>query len=172
MSDKELLAGELQYWLHGFVRRSMVDFIRYAKEHGLSRSQVGAMFQIHRRGSCSIHDIAGPLGISRAAASQLVDRMVGQGLVVRAEDPDDRRAKVIGLTDEGRCILEEGGRVQHRWLREFVSSLPDEDQVKVVEALQILRDHAAELGLVDRGGHPQGPGGKRRKEPGTAARPA
>ena len=149
MADEELLAGVMQHWLHSFVRRSMVDFIRYAKEQGLSRSQVGAMFQLHRRGSCGVHEIAERLGISRAAASRLVDRMVGQGLLVRTEDPDDRRAKLIGLTTEGTRVLAEGGRVQHRWLREFVGSLPEADRVKVMEALRILRDHAVEEGLVE-----------------------
>jgi len=43
------------------------------------------------------------LGISRQAASQLIDTLVLRGYLTREGDPDDRRRMLIELTDRGRA---------------------------------------------------------------------
>ncbi len=82
----------LQNWVGMFMHRSMRDSIRFAKENGLSMSQVGAMFHI-RHGVDGVSDIGDDLGVTSAAASQMLERLVQAGLVTRTEDPHDRRAK-------------------------------------------------------------------------------
>jgi DNA-binding MarR family transcriptional regulator len=45
------------------------------------------------------------LGVTRSAASQLVDEMAGRGFVRRMPHPTDRRGKLVVLTDAGwECI--------------------------------------------------------------------
>ena len=62
------------------MHRSMRHFLRYARESGLSMSQFGALFHIHRRGSSGVTDLGDHLGVTSAAASQMLDRLVQQGL--------------------------------------------------------------------------------------------
>jgi MarR family transcriptional regulator for hemolysin len=48
--------------------------------------------------------LAEHIGIEGPSLVRLLDQLCAAGLVVRAEDPNDRRAKTISLTDEGRAV--------------------------------------------------------------------
>ncbi|MEM9517554.1 MAG: MarR family winged helix-turn-helix transcriptional regulator [Actinomycetota bacterium] len=50
-------------------------------------------------------DLSRQLFLSPSHMSRRVERAVGDGLVERLADPDDRRASLIGLTDHGRAQL-------------------------------------------------------------------
>ena len=43
------------------------------------------------------------LGVSKQAAGQLVDTLVGRGYLDRSIDPDDRRRLVVTLTERGKA---------------------------------------------------------------------
>ena len=49
--------------------------------------------------------LARHLGVGLAATTGIVDRLVGQDLVTRTEDPDDRRVRRIELTAEGAALV-------------------------------------------------------------------
>ena len=48
-------------------------------------------------------DMVQGLGVTKQAASQLIDTMVLRGYLNRDINPDDRRRMTIGLTDRGRA---------------------------------------------------------------------
>lgn len=48
--------------------------------------------------------LAEHVGIEGPSLVRLLDQLCAAGLVRRDEDPDDRRAKTISLTDEGRAV--------------------------------------------------------------------
>ena len=52
-----------------------------------------------------MRDLADLLGVTKQAASQLVDAMELGGYVHRRDDPDDARAKLVALTPRGRTFL-------------------------------------------------------------------
>ncbi|MDD2694691.1 MAG: winged helix DNA-binding protein [Anaerolineales bacterium] len=52
-------------------------------------------------------DIGNYLGVTNAAASQLIDRLVGMGLLEHAERPADRRVREVRLTPRGQALMEE-----------------------------------------------------------------
>jgi DNA-binding MarR family transcriptional regulator len=51
-------------------------------------------------------DLMRELGVSKQAASQLIDTLVVRGYLARAADPDDRRRVGIEVTDRGRLAAE------------------------------------------------------------------
>jgi len=53
-------------------------------------------------GPLSVGDQARHLGLSRATATELVDRLEGKGLVDRLRDARDRRRVFVSLTEAGR----------------------------------------------------------------------
>jgi DNA-binding MarR family transcriptional regulator len=55
----------------------------------------------HHGGSAA--DMIGGLGISKQAASQLIDTLVSRGYLTRRSVPDDRRRVMIELTERGRA---------------------------------------------------------------------
>ncbi len=52
--------------------------------------------------------------LSQPALSRMVDRLVERGLVERCDDPGDRRAVRLALTDAGRTCQREVGRAHAR----------------------------------------------------------
>lgn len=139
MSETEV-TGRLEKLLETFMRRSMHNFIMSAKERGLSMSQMGALFAIHRKGACGVTDIGDHLGITAAATSQMLNRLVEQDLIARSEDPDDRRLKRIVLTPTGMQTLQESIRARQNWLRRLATTLTPEEQDHVSISLQMLLD--------------------------------
>ncbi len=144
-NQSTVFASIFQDWIELFMHRSMRSIVRYAREHGFSMSQMATLFQINRRSRLAVSDIGDDLGVSNAAASQLLDRLVQQGLVLRYENPQDRREKQLVLTDLGRQVLLESDRTRLAWLEALAATLNAEEQAKIVEALNILMEHTRRL---------------------------
>ena len=131
-----------------FVRRSMQNYVRYIKGSGLSMSQVSTMFFLYRKGCSGVSDIGEEMGVTSAAASQMLDRLVQQGLILRSEDPHDRRLKQIVLTEKGCDTLEifrENLHARHAWIDELAAKLSPAEQEQVEAALKILIEKAGTL---------------------------
>jgi DNA-binding MarR family transcriptional regulator len=134
----------LQVWIEAFMRNSLHSFILYSKESGLSMSQIGALSHIHM--SCGgVSDIGENMGISNAAASQMLDRLVQQGLVLRSEDPIDRRAKRLVLTEKGIQVLQESIRHRQIWLDSLAETLTPAEQDQIAAAFTLLVEKSARL---------------------------
>ena len=99
------------------------DFMRFMHETGLSRQQIHALLHIFHAGECPISDIAVLTESSPAAASQLVERLVQQGLVQRTEDPQNRRVKKLRLTEKSRRLIRQGV-TSNRSLAELIEAMP------------------------------------------------
>jgi DNA-binding MarR family transcriptional regulator len=125
-------------WLDISMRRTMREFLGYARRSGLSMSQFGALFHLYRAGSCGVTEVGDHLGVTGGAASQMVDRLVGQGLVQRGIDPEDRRVKRIELTGKGERMLKEGLRTRQQWVVEVGDSLSSKEKETVIRALELL----------------------------------
>jgi DNA-binding MarR family transcriptional regulator len=78
--------------------------------------------------------------LSVAATGRAVDVLVRHGLVVRREDPVDRRIKRIGLTDAGRETISRLNAARRDGLRQFVSTLSDEERERFTRALAPILD--------------------------------
>ena len=142
MESSELFTATLHEWMTVFMRRSMHNFISYSKEKGLSMSQIGALLRIFRGGKSCVSDIGDNLGVTSAAASQMLERLVQQGLILREEDPDDRRVRQIALTDRGRQILQESLAARQGWLENLAHTLSDSEREQITAALNILIEKA------------------------------
>jgi DNA-binding MarR family transcriptional regulator len=125
-------------WAETFMRHSMRHLIQYTRDNGLSMSQINAMFHIHHKGSCGVSDIGDFLGITSAAASQLLDRLVQQGFILRTEAPQDRRLKHIVLTELGSQVLHESIQAHQKWLDDLAATLSPVEQQQVSSGLNIL----------------------------------
>jgi DNA-binding MarR family transcriptional regulator len=77
-------------------------------------------------GGLSGQDLSRNLGVGLATVSGIVDRLVGQGLVVRAEDPDDRRIRRVELTADGRDLVDRLRDAGIEHLRQLLDRLDDE----------------------------------------------
>jgi len=101
---------------------------------GLSMSQLGALFRLYHTGFCGVSDIGDHLSVSHAAASQMVDRMVQQGLLERAEDLDDGGQENYP-DPKGRTLVEESIENRRRWVEQLTNNLTVDEQESISAAL-------------------------------------
>jgi len=146
MKHPDPFVAALQQWIEVSMHRSMRNFIRFARESGLSMSQMGTLFHLHSRGSCGVTDLGDHLGVTSAAASQMLERLAQQDLILRTEDPSDRRVKQINLTDKGLQVLQESIRARQSWLYDLAETMSDAEKKASVAALTTLIDRANHLG--------------------------
>ena len=123
-----------------FMQRSLRGIMGSMKQDGLSMPQIYALMYLYHEGETRISDIAGLMDVGKAAASQLVDRMVQQGLVERVADESDRRARKIRLLPKSLAYLEKGVKAQHRQIRELLAKLTPDQRTTVQTAFRYLME--------------------------------
>jgi DNA-binding MarR family transcriptional regulator len=132
----------LREWTEAFMSTSMGEFLQFAKEQGLSVPQIGALFHINSRGTCGVSAIGDDLGVTSAAASQMLERLVQNGLVERSEDPNDRRAKQIVLTERGHRVVRGSMEIRQRWFSALADRLSPQERDHAAAMLRNLAAHA------------------------------
>lgn len=145
MTKSVQFTHSIRSWMDVFMHRSMRGWGRFARSTGLSMPQISIMMQLNYRGACGMSEISERFEVSPAAASQLVDKLVQNGFIAREEDPNDRRAKMLNLTDKGRDFIQQGVEERYRWVDQLAEQLTDEERVQVSEALDIMRRAAEGL---------------------------
>jgi DNA-binding MarR family transcriptional regulator len=135
----------IRSWMDVFMNRSMRSWGLFAKSTGLSMPQFGLLMQMHHKGACGMSEVSERFEISPAAASQLVDKLVQNGFVQREEDQNDRRAKLLNLTDKGRELVQRGIQERYRWVEQLAEKLSPAEQAQVSEALNLMTKAAKEL---------------------------
>ncbi|MGZ6317086.1 MAG: MarR family winged helix-turn-helix transcriptional regulator, partial [Anaerolineales bacterium] len=124
----------LHSWVDISAQHAMRGWSHHARATGLSMPQFSILMQLYHRGYCGISDISDRFEISNAAASQHVDNLVHAGLIGRTEDPRDRRAKQIQLSDKGKALVESGFSARYLWADKLAEALEPKDQEKVAES--------------------------------------
>jgi MarR family transcriptional regulator, transcriptional regulator for hemolysin len=77
-----------------------------AEAHGLSDATAPPLIIIGRMAEEPRQNaLAEAVGIEGASLVRLLDQLCADGLVVRKEDPTDRRAKILSLTPAGQRIV-------------------------------------------------------------------
>jgi DNA-binding MarR family transcriptional regulator len=146
MQQADPFVDTLQEWIGVTMHRTMRYSICSARERGLSMPQLGALFLIHRKGGGGVTDLGDDLGVTSSAASQLLERLVQQELVLRSEDPSDRRVKQIVLTDKGIQVVKESMHTRQRWVSDLAQNLSEAEKEAIIPVLNLLIDRANHLG--------------------------
>lgn len=142
MSHEKEFTHVIREWSEVFLHRSLVDFKGFMAETGLSFSHINILMRLFHGADTGITEISEHLGVTNAAASQSVERLVQMGLVERAEDPEDRRARRLTLTARGRSLIVRGIEARGRWIEGLTDALTPDQQELIVSALTLLTQAA------------------------------
>jgi len=104
----------------------------------LTYNQYKTLLTIADRGECSLGDLGRELEVAMSSASQMVDRLVGQGLVHREQDADNRRQVVISLTPRGEGVIAELETGILKRYEQVMARLPEAEQEELVGAFETI----------------------------------
>src|SRR6266567_1762242 len=98
----------------------------------LTMPQIKALFLVVTWGRATGSRLAQGLGVGLPSVTRFVDRLVDRGLVVREDDPSDRRVTDVLPTDAGRRVVENFLSYRRDYLRAALGGL-DVGQLREVE---------------------------------------
>ncbi len=103
----------------------------------LTHEQFHILRRIHK-GQSSVSDLAEAKHISRPAASRAVDMLVEKGLVMRTQNPQDRRNVHLTLTSEGEATLKTIFEYVTAWMSEKLAVLEEDELKNIITSMYAL----------------------------------
>jgi DNA-binding MarR family transcriptional regulator len=117
---------------------------------GLEPRQGMVLRVVGAEGAMTQADLARRIRVPASKVVGLVDELESAGLVERRAEADDRRVRVIHLTESGTRILAELIHASREHESELVASLAPDERVRLIVLLERVAD---DVGLA-RGIHP------------------
>ena len=91
------------YWLRIVSNAVSQDFASKVAGEGVTVAEWAFLRVLYGMGSTAPSALAQRMGMTRGAISKLADRLIAKGLVLRIDNPDDRRAHSLSLTALGQA---------------------------------------------------------------------
>jgi MarR family transcriptional regulator for hemolysin len=111
--------------------------------YNVSEACAGPLLTANRLGEAVRQvTLAEQVGIEGPSLVRLLDQLCAAGLVRRDEDPDDKRAKTITLTDEGRAVT---ARMEERLMNLRARVLKGVSREDLETTLRVLNAFNASL---------------------------
>ena len=106
--------------------------------HGLTPAQVKVLLHLGQTGQMTVGEVAAALTCSMPAASELVDRLVDAGHLLRASDPADRRRVLLTPSPAAERIGSQLRELREAQIRYALDQLPPRERPVFVRALEAL----------------------------------
>jgi DNA-binding MarR family transcriptional regulator len=100
----------------------------------LTQAQFGVLAHLSANEGITQQALSEKLFVTKGNVCGLIGRLEERGLVVRSNDPDDRRANHLELTPAGRELIEQVIPVNDHFINDYMSALDPDEQ----ETLRIL----------------------------------
>lgn len=102
---------------------------------GVTPAQCHLLLAVEEAGEPSVGDLASDLELDASTLSRTVDRLVKAGLLLRREDPDNRRRQLVSLSGAGCGKVAEINGLCDLYYGGLLASLPKEEAELVVRVL-------------------------------------
>lgn len=127
MSKRSRLLDEIGASWMRMLARGLPEQTSSLLDYDLTLQQLRAFAFVLGRGETPVHKVAEALGIKPSVATGVIQRLVDRGLIERHEDPDDRRIRLLAVTDRGRALIAELSDIVLAKGREYVDRLSDDE---------------------------------------------
>jgi DNA-binding MarR family transcriptional regulator len=115
-----------------------------ALDDAVDLPQLRALVIVASRGSVTLGELADAAGMNLSTASRLCDRLVGMGLLNRADDPSNRRQLQLTLTAAGRAVVTRAMDTRRAALQPILTRLPEQRREQLVSVLAEFADAGGE----------------------------
>jgi DNA-binding MarR family transcriptional regulator len=134
------LTAHTGYWLRMVSNAVSQDFARKVADEGVTVAEWSFMRALYDADAMAPSALAEKMGMTKGAISKLADRLLGKGLIARADNPGDRRAHTLSLTGAGRSKVPILAALADRNDAEYFGILPTEEREMLHRLLRTLAD--------------------------------
>lgn len=97
---------------------------RIEQQHGISATQLGALWELKERPGQKVTDLALSLSIHPSNCSNMIDKLRAKGMIRKSRSGADERVVRLYLTDKAAELLENAPRSRQGPLMNALLSLP------------------------------------------------
>ncbi|WP_026688522.1 MarR family winged helix-turn-helix transcriptional regulator [Alteribacter aurantiacus] len=108
-------------------------------ELGLTMSQAKVLFILFDQGERTQSELQKMLYVKGSTMNGIVDSMLKQELIIKKDSTEDRRTKVIELTEKGRVNEQKIWRIINELEEDLTSEMSDEEQKLLISWLKKLQ---------------------------------
>lgn len=137
-------AGERYLAVHHRMLRAVNDEMSRC---GLTLARTKVLRRLRERGPTRQGVLAADFGLSPHSITDIVDGLERLGMAERRTDPDDRRAKLVAITEAGEAGLDVANAIRERLLTQIFGALSDAERATLLRLLGRL-DEAAQQVIV------------------------
>jgi len=138
---RENLERNFGFILHDVARLLRTTYDRRVRDLGLTRSQWWVLTHLFRKDGTTQSELAEILELEKPSLGRLLDRLESKGWVRRMEDPKDRRAKRVFLTEAAQAPMQVMREVAAGVREDALSGLSIADQDRFVDALLTIKSN-------------------------------
>ena len=117
--------------------------VRYESSHDVAPHQFSVLCRLEEAPRTP-GELAEIERVAKPSMTRTVGALVERGLVLRQDDPLDRRSVILSLTEDGRRSIAGIRRKRDAWMASRVARLTPEEQDVLARATAILAKVAAE----------------------------
>jgi DNA-binding MarR family transcriptional regulator len=126
MTERSRLLSEISTLEIRLLASGLPEQTSSLLDYDLTLQQLRVFAFILARGQISVTKVADALGIRPNVATGIIQRLVDRGLIERHDDTDDRRVRLLTVTDRGLALIDELSGIVLAKGRELLDRLSDE----------------------------------------------
>ena len=135
--------GRLRLWIRLLRASRLIEGVtreRLKKQFGATLPRFDVMAALYRKpDGMLMSKISRFLMVSNGNVTGIVDRLVADGFVARAQRNGDRRTSFVSLTRKGRAAFAQMAAAHESWIDELLSSISARDAEQLSAKLKSFR---------------------------------
>jgi len=114
-------------WMGDVLARAGAEFL---SQYGLNQARLVILMLLEEAADAGLRSsqLAEETNVSRATMTGLLDTLARADLITRSQEPGDRRATQVTITQKGRELLKEAGPACLNWASQKLSVLDEKEQ--------------------------------------------
>ncbi len=141
----------LRVWLRlltctSIVEANLRNALRTRFDSTLARFDLMAQLAREPNG-LKMRELSRRLMVTGGNVTGLTDKLVEEGLVERRDDPRDRRAYFVHLTDNGKRTFHKMAQEHESWIIELFGGLDHNEKHQLLELLNKLKRHLTQTSI-------------------------
>jgi MarR family transcriptional regulator, lower aerobic nicotinate degradation pathway regulator len=126
------------YHIRRLQQIAVAVFLQETEAHGLTPVQYAAMQAVRNSPGFDQRTLAATIGFDTSTIGGVIDRLEARGLLTRSASPNDRRVRLLTLTDAGRALLEAAIPSMLRAQERMLAPLPKKERAEFMRMLRVL----------------------------------
>ena len=114
-------------------------------ERGMTLPRFDVLAALDRHGEMNMGALSQALLVSNGNVTQLVQKLVRDGLVELNKLPRDRRTSIVRLTPDGKAVFDRLARAHQDWIDQMVGGLDYTQRERLYVALGTLKFSIAQF---------------------------